>query len=348
MDVREALKTLTGQTAPSGYEKPAVDVARELLKPYVDEVWVDRFGNLVGVRRCGKKDAKTLLLDAHLDEIGLISVGAEDGFVRFRSIGGVDPRMLPDREVTILSDPPLFGVVACLPPHVLGADAQDKSVPAEDLCIDTGLSQEEVERLVPAGTPIVYRGGCFDLGERRMCGKSMDDRACFVSLVRCAELLQGKDLDVDVIFLGSSREEVGGYGAETGAFAVEPDWCVAVDVTHAETPDVRNAEERTCKLGGGPAVGLGPRMARWMTQRFREKAAMLDIPVQVEVMTSATGTNGDDFQISREGVPTAVASLPLRYMHTPVEVLDLDDLEKLAQLLTAFAQDLGKEAEASC
>lgn len=113
MDIRQALERLCTQTAPSGFEGPAARMAAELLRPLVDEVSISRSGSVVGVRRCGRPNAKKLLLDAHLDEIGLITIGIEEGFLRFRSIGGVDPRMLPDREVTVLTDPPRFGVVAC-------------------------------------------------------------------------------------------------------------------------------------------------------------------------------------------------------------------------------------------
>ena len=149
--------------------------------------------------------APKLLLDAHLDEIGLIVTGVEDGFLRFRSIGGVDPRMLPGRELVVLTDPPLRGLVAC----PAGGD-ENKSVPLNELYVDVGLSQEEAERAVPVGTPMVYRAGCFPLGEDQMCGKSMDDRACFVTLLRAAELLRDKELDVELHILGSTREEVSG------------------------------------------------------------------------------------------------------------------------------------------
>ena len=226
MDMRQALERLCACTAPSGFEAPAAAVAAELLRPLVDEVSVDR----MGVRRCGKEGAPRLLLDAHLDEIGLLVTGVEDGFLRFRSIGGVDPRMLPGRELVVLTDPPRRGIVTC----PAGGEA-DKSIPLSELFVDVGLSQTEAERAVPVGTPMVYRGGCFALGEDQMCGKSMDDRSCFVTLLRAAELLRDRELDVDLYLLGSTREEVSGAGATVGTWAVQPDFCVAVDVTHGKT-----------------------------------------------------------------------------------------------------------------
>lgn len=331
------LEALCGQAAPSGFETSVARTAMELLRPLVDEVYQDRLGNVIGMRRCGREGAPLLLLDAHLDEIGLIVTGVEDGFLRFRSIGGVDPRMLPGRELVVLTDPPLRGLVAC----PAGGD-EDKSVPLNELYVDVGLSQEEAERAVPVGTPMVYRAGCFPLGEDQMCGKSMDDRACFVTLLRAAELLRDKELDVELHILGSTREEVSGAGAVVGTWAVAPDFCVAVDVTHGKTPD--GPADKTFELGGGPAIGVGPNMTRWMTERMIAKAREHSIPYQLEIMSGHTGTNGWEMQISREGVATSVLSLPLKYMHTPVETLSLADMEGVAQLLAAFVEHLGKEA----
>lgn len=341
-NLREKLSALCELTGPSGFESPVAERAAQLLAPLVDEVNIDKMGNLIGVRRCGTPNAKRVLLDAHLDEIGLMVIGSEDGFLRFRTIGGVDPRMLPDREVTIMTQPPLFGVIACLPPHVLKPGEADKSAAIPDLWIDTGLTQEQVDELILPGTPCVFRNGCFALGEREMCGKSMDDRACFVTLLRAVELLQDKDLDVDLYIMGSTREEVSHGGAATATFAIAPDCCVAVDVTHGKTPDT--PKERTSELGGGPAVGVGPNMTRWMTERMFAKAKQVEISVQYEVMAGATGTNAWDMQITREGIATSVLSLPLKYMHSPVETVDLSDMEAVARLLAAFIEDIGKEA----
>lgn len=335
--MRQALERLCTCTAPSGFEAPAADVAAELLRPLVDEVSIDRMGNVLGVRRSKTPGAPKLLLDAHLDEIGLIVTGVEDGFLRFRSIGGVDPRMLPGRELVVLTDPPLRGLVACP-----AEGDEDKSVPLNELYVDVGLSQKEAERAIPVGTPMVYRAGCFPLGEEQMCGKSMDDRACFVTLLRAAELLRDRELDVELHIMGSTREEVSGAGAVVGTWAVAPDFCVAVDVTHGKTPD--GPADKTFALGGGPAIGVGPNMTRWMTERMIAKAREHGIPYQLEIMSGHTGTNGWEMQISREGVATSVLSLPLKYMHTPVETLSLADMEGVAQLLAAFVENLGKEA----
>ena len=341
MEIREMLERLCNTNGPSGFEQDVAKAAKQLLEPLVDEVWIDRMGSVIGVRRCGKPNAKRLLLDAHLDEIGLVVTGIQDGFLRFGTIGGVDPRMLPDRELTILTNPPLFGVVACLPPHVLTAADRDTAPPIQDFYVDTGLSQEEAERRIPIGTPMVFRGGFLALGEDQLCAKAMDDRACFVSLLRTLELLQDKQLDVDLYVMGSTREEVNSAGAIVGTQTVYPDYCVAVDVTHGKTPD--SPGTCTCQLGKGPAVGIGPNMARWMSRRLLDKAQAEEIPVQKEIISGHSGTNAWDIQICNEGVATALVSLPLKYMHTPVEVLSVQDVEDTARLLAAFTVGLGEE-----
>lgn len=347
MDMKNVLAQLCSLQGPSGYELPVAIAAAELLRPFVDEVSVDRLNNVIGVRQCGKPNAARLVFDAHLDEVGLVVTGIENGFLRFRSIGGVDPRILPGLELTVLSDPPITGVVVSTPSHVQSKENREKSIPISELYIDIGLSQEQAEKRIALGTPVAYRESCFSLGAKQMCGKSMDDRACFAALLRTVELLSGQALNVDLYVLGSTFEEVlGSAGARTAVYSIEPTWCVAVDVTHGETPDA--PKDQVFKMGGGPAIGLGPNMTRWMSQRLKALAKENNIPYQLEVMGGNTGTNAWPIQICREGIPTALVSLPLKYMHTPIEVLNLEDLENTAQLLAAFVLSLGREDSDRC
>ena len=345
MNYEQTLARLCALSGPSGFEGPVAEAAAELLRPLTDEVRLTRLGSVAGVRRCGREDAPKLLLDAHLDEIGFIVTGHDEGFLRFAPLGGVDPRMLPDREVTILTDPPVHGVVACLPPHVQTAEDMDKSLPIKDLYIDVGLSQEEAERRIPVGTPAAYRGGCAPLGEDLLCGKALDDRAGFAVLLDVLERLQGKELDVDLYVLGSTQEETHSSGAVTAAYEIAPRMCVAVDVTHGDSPDASKHE--TFQLGGGPVIGVGPNCARSLSGRLKELAGEMDMPVQIEVMSGSSGTNAWPIQVSREGVATAVLSVPERYMHTPVEAVNKKDLENTAALLAALVESLG-EGETSC
>ncbi|NBI10866.1 M42 family peptidase [Colidextribacter sp. OB.20] len=345
MNYEQTLSRLCALSGPSGFEERVTGAAAELLRPLVDEVYCTRLGSVVGLRRCGRDNAPRLLLDAHLDEIGFIVTGHEEGFLRFAPLGGVDPRMLPDREVVLLTDPPVHGVVACLPPHVQTAEDMDKSLPIKDLYIDVGLSQEEAERRIPLGTPATYRGGCAPLGENLLSGKALDDRAGFAVLLDVLEQLKGRELKVDLYVLGSTQEETHSTGAITAAYEIAPRMCVAVDVTHGDSPDASKNE--TFKLGGGPVIGVGPNCARSLSGRLKELAVELDMPVQTEVMSGSSGTNAWPIQVSREGVATAVLSIPERYMHTPVEAVSKQDLENTAKLLAAFVEHFGEEG-ASC
>ncbi len=339
MDIIASLKTLCTCSGPSGRESSAALQAMALLRPFVQEVKVDTFGNLVGVRRCGKPNAKRVIIDAHLDEIGLLIDGAEEGFLRFRSVGGVDPRMLPNREVTILTEPPMFGLVAVVPPHVQKSGDADKSIPIADLRIDAGLTQEEAERLV--GTFVVPRASFQCLENNRITSKALDDRAGFVTLLRTAELLQDTPLDVDLYFMGSSREETNGGGALVGAYDIEPHCFLAVDVTHARTPDA--PKDQTHPSGEGTVIGIGSNITRWLSDRLRQKAKEQGLSFELEVMAGHSGTNAWGVQTAREGIATGVLSLPLKYMHSPVETLDLADLETTAALLAAFLKNLAAE-----
>lgn len=341
MELQKTLERLCALPGPSGFEGEAARAAIELLRPLVDEVWMTRLGSVVGVHRCGKAGAPKLLLDAHVDEIGIIVTGEEEGFLRFRTLGGVDPRMLCDREITLLTQPPMFGIVSCLPPHVQTAEDMDKSTQISDLYLDVGLSSEEATRLVPVGTPGVFRGGCAPLGEDQCCGKALDDRACMTAILRTLELLQERELNADLYVLFSTLEETSSAGAITAVNAIRPDICVAVDVTHGETPDA--PKDKALKMGGGPAIGVGPNMTRHLTQRLIDLSKAEQIDYQLEVMAGHTGTNAWPVQICREGIATAVVSLPLKYMHTPIEVISRTDLESTARLLAAFAVDAGKE-----
>ena len=341
MLLKDTIIDLCGLSAPSGFEERAFTRASELLSPYVDEIQTDVMGNLIAVKRCGKPGAKKLLLDAHMDEIGLIVTGVEKGgFLRFSSIGGVDPRMLPAREIKVLTEPPIFGVIDTLPPHALTDSDMDKAIDPKKLFIDVGLSEEAATKAVPLGTPAVFAGGVRQLNEAAICGKSLDDRSCVAILIKVMEWLAQKELNLDIYCMFSTQEEIGRRGAVTGAYAINPDYALAVDVTFASTPDTKKFE--ALELRKGPAIGVGPSLNRSLTNLLISIAEEKEIPVQREVLGGDSGTNGWVIEVSREGVATALVSLPIRYMHSPVELLDLGDAEATVRLIAEFAVRLGE------
>ena len=351
MKSKEYIKKLCAAAGPTGFERPVSRTAEELIAPFADEVHVDTLANLVAVRRSGLKNAKKLLLAVHLDEVGLVVTGHEDGFLCVGQIGGLDPRVLPDRDLTVMTDPPRLGVVSVQPPHVLKAEDMSKALKLSDIRVDVGLTQEQAVREVPIGTPITYRMEGFDLLNGRYVSKTLDDRACFAILIRTAELLKdalehGMELPWDVYFVGSTGEERSEGGAAAAAFNSEADVCIAVDVTQASSPDAGGEKlaHVVTELGGGPVLKVGPNITKYVGNRLAELADRNGIPRQRIAAPGRTGTDAWAMHIVRGGVASGIVELPLRYMHSPAECLDFADVEYCAQLLAAYALDPGKEA----
>lgn len=338
MDLKQRLFALSSAIGPSGLERPASAVAQRLLAPLVDETAIDAVGNLTGLRRCGRANAPRILLDAHLDEVSLVVTGQKEGYLSFACLG-IDSRLLPASTVNVLTEPPMPGVITCLPPHVLTAEEREQPFDVEKLFIDCGLTEEQA-KAVPAGTRVVYDTEPMALAGDTVCGKSLDNRAGFLVLLRAMELLQDKPLPVDIVVLGSVQEEYSMLGAKTGAFSQMPDQAIVVDVTFGAQPDAPSSS--TVPMGGGPAIGVGPQLHRRISDKLRQLAP----EASIEVLESNTGTNAAAFQISREGVPTGLISLPLRYMHTPVEAVRLSDIDACGQLIADWILSLGEEVSA--
>jgi len=337
IEIREMLMELCALPGPSGFEEPVTGRIVEMLKPLVDEVWIDTLGNAVGVRKCGKDGAKKLMFDAHIDEVGLIVTGVEEGFLRFAALGGLDARILPAAEVKIQTDPPLYGVICTMPPHVLTKEDTNKSIKIEDMFIDIGMAQEDAEKAVPLGTPGVLAHGLRKIGEDGICGKALDDRAGFAAILRALDLLKDETLDADLYVMASVQEEVGVRGAGPGAYAVAPDECIVIDVGFAKTPDTKPAQVSE-ELGGGVIISRGPNTNRRLTDIAVGLAKEKEIKHQINVEPGGnSGTNARAIQISRAGVATALFGIPLRYMHGAYEYVLADDIESTAKLLCECA-----------
>lgn len=319
-----------------GDEFAAARIAAEELSPY-GEVRMDALGNVIA--HLGKRGAPVrVMLDAHLDQIGLIVTEVDDaGFLHVARAGGADRRVLPGSPVVIYGREELTGVVCCTPPH-LSDGSEDKVPEIEKMTVDAGLSAEEAKRLVQPGDRIALYARPKDLLGRRISCASLDDRAGVASLIRCVQLLADFELRCELTVLCSSREEVGGQGAVTGAYAIDPTQAIAVDVGFAQQPDV--APEKCGKLGGGPMIGLAPALSRGMADRMIALAGRMEMPYQLDVMGNSTGTNCDEIAMTRAGVPTQLLSIPLRYMHTQAEIADLADVENTARLMAEYLKEV--------
>ena len=317
-----------------GREEAAANEIKLILKEMGLTPESDAMGNVWAT--FGQGEGR-LLLDAHLGQIGLLVTGFEKGgFLRVGKSGGIDRRVLLGTPVVIHGRKTLRGIVCCMPPH-LTKGGEDEVPELEDMAIDTGLSDDELEKTVRLGDSVTFLAPITQLMGTRVTGAALDDRTGCAVLLRCAQLLKGQDMPRKVTVLFSSREEVGSQGAQTAAFRLQPDACIAVDVTFATQPGVSDKEG--VKLGGGPMVGLSPVLSRRMAQKLFDLAKREQISVQTEVMEGRTGTTADSILTTRQGVPCCLLSIPQRSMHTPAEVCDLQDMEQAAQLLAAYAKE---------
>lgn len=344
--MRDLIKKLSSLHAVSGFEYRINDEIKEMLLPYCDEVKIDALGNVIGVKYCGKENAKKLLLEAHIDEIGLmVKTIDENGFITFTNVGGVDARILPSMEVIIHAKRDLKGVIGAKPPHIMSDGEEEKAVKIENMAIDTGLPADMVKELVSVGDSITFCTQPKDLSGTQLTGKSLDDRASTACLIEVMKNLAKKELYVDVYTVLAVQEEVGGFGSMVSAFSISPDLAVAIDVCHGITPDNSYC---AYEAGGGAVITCGPNIHHYIYKTLKDLGEKKSIKFQIDVDGGNTGTDAWQIQVVREGIPTGLLSIPLKYMHTLVETIDVSDAEAVCQLLAEFAESLSSREEWLC
>jgi endoglucanase len=324
----------------TGHEAPARALVRAAWEPLVDEIQVSRVGSLAGVRR-GPSGAPRLLLAAHMDAIGLVAVAVWQGFIRVAPIGGVDPRVLPGQRVLVYGRETLPGVVALPPPHLLPEGA-GKAPEIAHLLVDVGLPEAEVSRLVRPGDPIAFAQEPLAMGEGWMLGHSLDNRASVAALTYALELLRGRDLPCELWAVATVQEEETMAGSLTAAFQLQPQAAIAIDVTFGQGPGT--PAHQAFPLDGGVTLGWGANIHPALYRRCRDLATQLEIPAVMEPMPASSGTDALGLQIAGPGVPSMVISLPIRYMHTPVEVVAERDIRRVGRLLAEFAANFDAAA----
>jgi endoglucanase len=329
------LKQLITQAGLSANEAPIRAVIADAWRPLVDELSVSPVGSLHGLRRGHGPDPRPrLLLSAHMDAIGLMVTGRSGGFLRITGIGGVDPRILPGQPVIVHGRADLPGVVAQPSDRLLPPSAQGKPVGMEYLLVDTGLPDEDVAKLVRVGDLISFAQAPLELGGETLAGHSLDNRASVAAVTLCLQELNNVSHAWDVWAVASVQEEVSMAGAYTSPFTIRPDLAVAIDVTFAKGPGV--SDYRGYPLGKGPTLGWGPNIHPALFKAFNDLADRLDLPHSMEAMPRHSGTDAYGMQVVAEGIPNIVVSIPLRYMHTPVEVVSLKDIARTGHLLAEF------------
>jgi len=256
-------------------------------------------------------------------------------------VGGFDVRTLPGQEVIVHGRVDLPGVIGSRPPHVLPLEERKKVTPLDGLFIDVGLPEAELKRHVRVGDIITLRGDFAELQTGYVSGKAMDDRAGVASLVHCLHAMTAMRSTWDVYAVATVQEEIGLRGAITSAYDIDPDIAIAVDVDIGSTPGL--AEGESIELNKGPGIDAGPNVHPLMRARLVETAKEHEIPFQVSAVPGHSGTDGWAIQVAREGIPTALLSIPLRYMHTPVETAHAKDIERTGRLMALLASSLDQQ-----
>lgn len=335
MDIQKVLAEAAALVGPSGQEMQVAEYFAEKFRPFVDEVKVDSMFNVIAHK---KGTGPKVMLCAHMDEIGLMVTDIEeDGSIRLGSVGGVDPRILPASRVWVHGKEKLFGTIGALPPHLLTAADRQKNYNAKDLYVDVGLPGDKVKELVHIGDLVTFNVPFTELLNGQIASKTMDDRACVTILLLAAERLTKLHCDADVYFVGSTQEEVGSRGARTSAFAIAPDLAVALDVDHATIPGSR---PDTTVEGDSLCASIGPYLQPKLVERLMACAKEHHVKLQTAVSARYTSTDADDVSIARDGIPTVLLSLPLKYMHTTVETIDLQAMQEGGRLIAHFLSEL--------
>jgi endoglucanase len=335
------LKDLISAPGLSGYETAVRTRIATEWQPLTDELQVTRLGSLHGLRRGTAEVAgrrPSVLYAAHMDAIGLMVTRLVDGFLRVTEVGGLDPRVLPGQLVTVHGREDLPGLIVSPPPHLLPAELRGRPTPLDQLWVDTGLLPEETARLVRVGDLVSFAQSPIEFEGESLAGHTLDNRASVAALTVCLQELQGRQLTWDVWMAATSQEEETFGGAFTSAFAVRPDLAVAIDVTFASSPG--SPAHNTFPLGKGITLGWGPNIHPGVFKIFKTLADNLEIPWKIDPIPANAGTDAYAMQMSADGIPTMLIGIPLRYMHTPVEMVSLKDVRRAGRLLAEFAATL--------
>lgn len=335
--LKKEIISLCSLMTVSGFENRSASEAERLYSGRFDEIRTDAAGNILLVKKCGREGAPKALVDAHLDEIGMIVTDVLDGgFLRIAPIGGVDPCIMQAADVCVWGEEMLRGVVVSTPPH-LRKSGDDKLPPVSELLVDVGLGYdtEELKKIVPIGSPVGFPPIYSELLGGKIVGKSFDDKACGAIAAAAVAEIPSEELAADVYVMLSRYEETSYLGGvSAGAFALKPDYAMVIDVNLASVPDVPKRE--TVDMDKGVSITLSAGTDRRLTGMTRALCDKDEIPYTLSVSPSYTGTNASTVNLVGDGVPVVDIGLPLKSMHTYNEVISLEDCMTLARLVKAF------------
>lgn len=336
-DLKKTLCTLCAENGMSGMESCAAKYACGLLKEYASDAHIDSMGNVIGT--IGDDPLKPLLLlDAHIDEIGfIVTYITDDGFLVIDGVGGVDIRILCAQEVCVLGKREVCGIITSVPPHL--SQAGDKAAKLSEVYVDIGMTKVQAEELIQLGDRVVIKNYPSELLNNKITSKAIDDRSGVAAILYAIDRLKGKELPYKLAVLFSSQEEMGQRGVKTAAYKIAPDKAICVDVSFALTPDEN--EIKCGKMSGGVMIGVSPSIDKAMSDEMIKLAKNYNIKYQLEILPGLTGTNADSIAVSRGGVKVSTLSIPIKYMHTPIEVCDISDIQAVGDLICAYIENGG-------
>ncbi len=336
------LKAMMGVASPSGFEMGIQDLIRREMSGFCDAVESDVHGNVIGIRNAKAKTR--VMLAGHCDEIGLMITHIDDrGFLYFSSVGGIDPAVIVGQRVCVhAAHTQVFGVIGRKPIHLMEPEERTKPVRIHDLWIDIGArNKRDASAAVGIGDYVTIDVGFNEMRNGMVAGRGFDDRAGAFVVVETLRRLKGRTPKVGVFGVSTVQEEIGLRGAKTSAFGIDPHIGIAIDVGFAS--DFPGCEPKVigeCKLGAGVSLHRGPNINPVLGAMMERSAKRRKIPYQLVAEPRSSGTDANVMQVSRSGVATALVSIPNRYMHTPVEVVSLEDLDNASKLLAEFIMEL--------
>jgi putative aminopeptidase FrvX len=341
------LKSLLETPSPSGYERPIQEVVRAWAGPLADEVRTDRHGNVLAVLHPGGHPR--IMLAGHCDQIGLmVQYIDEGGYLFVQPIGGWDMQILLGQRLTVWAEGgPVPGVVSRKAPHLLTGEERNKVPQFTDIWVDIGArDRKDAEALITPGDPVTFELGIQEMRNGLITSPGLDDKVGVWTVMETLRLLRGRPLQAAVYCVSTVQEEIGLRGATTSAYGIHPTVGLAVDVCHAsDTPGNDKKQIGDTNLGGGPVLFRGPNINPHVLNRLREAATSHEIAVQIKGAPRATGTDANAIQLSRDGVAAGLIGIPNRYMHSPVEVVSLGDLDRAARLLAEFCANITSQMD---
>ena len=343
------LKKILTTPSPSGYESKAQKIWCDYVSKFADEITTDAYGNAVAVVNPGKKPR--IIIEGHMDEIGLMVKHITDkGFIYIQNIGGVDPGLIRGKRVNIHSEKGIIrGVIGATAIHLTTREDRGKALKMHKIFIDIGATNgDEAKELVCVGDPITFVDDFEMLNDKIAIGRALDDRiGCWIAaeVLREASRIRSK-LKCSVYAVSSIQEETGCNGASMNVFNIQPDAAIIAEVTHAtDTPGIDVKQHGEIKLGKGPSVSIGREHHPILVKKLRKAAEKKDIPYQIETFSTSGGTDAMSMWTKNGGTPATVLGLPLRYMHTTVESMNMNDLDHSISLLNEFLKSIKKNEE---